>query len=70
MVLGLISNGKPRKLNGINKALLIDRPSQRLPERVSIPTNVYASAIGLCTNSRTMQSRKPSNSDFWRSFSM
>ena len=31
---------------------------------------VYASAIGLCKNSMIMQSRKPSNSDFWRSFSM
>jgi len=29
-----------------------------------IPTNVYASAIGLWTDSRIMQSNKPSNSDF------
>ena len=29
--------------------------------------NGYASAIGLCQDSTIMQSRKPSNSDFWLS---
>ncbi len=32
--------------------------------------DVYASAIGLCKDSIIMQSTKPSNSDFWRSFNM
>jgi hypothetical protein len=35
-----------------------------------IPTDVYASAIGLFKDSIIMQSRKPSNSDFCRSFNM
>ena len=35
-----------------------------LSAKSPIPTNVYASAIGLCRDSRIIQSRKPSNSDF------
>jgi 8-oxo-dGTP pyrophosphatase MutT (NUDIX family) len=34
------------------------------------PKDVYASAIGSCRDSTMMQFSKPSNSDFWRSFSM
>ena len=55
---GAVSNkGKTRRL-------LTNRPCSSLSTKSPIPTNVYASAIGLCTDSIIMQSRKPSNSDF------
>src|ERR1700721_2923213 len=38
--------------------------------RVRFQKNVYASAIGLYKDSMIMQSAKPSNSDFWRSFNI
>ena len=48
--------------------------AQALSTKSPIPTNVYASAIGLCTDfkimqsmctdSKIMQSRRPSNSEF------
>ena len=51
------------------RRLLTNRPCSRFAKE-SIPKNVYASAIGLCKDSIIMQSRKLSNSDFWRSFNM
>jgi hypothetical protein len=51
------------------RRLLTNRPCSSLVKS-PIPKNVYASAIGLCKDSIIMQSRKPSNSDFWRSFNM
>ena len=38
--------------------------------RARFQKNVYASAIGLYKDSMIMQSARPSNSDFWRSFNM
>ena len=35
---------------------------------MSANAKVYASAFGLCKDAINRQSRKPSNSDFWRSF--
>ncbi len=40
------------------------RPGLSFSTKSPIPTNGYASAIGLCKDSIIMQSRKPSNSDF------
>ena len=54
-----------------NKATADQSPLLRLClRRVPFQKNVYASAIGLCKDSIIMQSTKPSNSDFWRSFNM
>ena len=41
-----------------------------LPMKSPNPKNGYASAIGLCKDSRRMQSRKPSNCDFCRPLSI
>ena len=46
------------------RRLLTNRPCSNFSTKSPIPTNVYASAIGLCKDSIIMQSRKPSNSDF------
>ena len=46
------------------RRLLTNRPGLSFSTKSPIPTNVYASAIGLCKDSIIMQSRKPSNSDF------
>ena len=46
------------------RRLLTNRPCSSLSTKSPIPTNVYASAIGLCKDLIIMQSRKPSNSDF------
>jgi len=53
-----------------NKATSNYRPCSTLSTKSPIPKNVYASAIGLCKDSMIMQSTKPSNSDFWRSFNI
>jgi hypothetical protein len=53
-----------RENNRETRRLLINRPGLRFSTKSPIPTNVYASAIGLCKDSIIMQSRKPSNSDF------
>ncbi len=53
-----------------NKTTAKQSPLLMLLYKSPLPKNVYASAIGLCKDSIIMQSRKPSNSDFWRSFSM
>ena len=45
------------------RRLLTNRPGSNFSTKSPIPTNVYASAIGLCKDSMIMQSRKPSNSD-------
>jgi hypothetical protein len=37
---------------------------KRFYNRVTVPTNGYASTSGLCKDSIIMQSRRPSNSDF------
>jgi len=52
------------------RRLLTNRLAQALSTKSPNPKNVYASAIGLCQDSIIMQSRKPSNSDFCRSFNM
>ena len=46
------------------RRLLTNRPGSSFSTKSPIPTNVYASTIGLCKDSMIMQSRKPSNSDF------
>jgi hypothetical protein len=54
-----------------NKATANQSPLLKLYlRRVPFQKNVYASAIGLCKDSIIMQSTKPSNSDFCRSFNM
>ena len=54
-----------------NKATATQSTSLRLCLcRVPFQKDGYASAIGLCKDSIIIQSTKPSNSDFWRSFSM
>ena len=53
------------------RRLLTNRPCLGFVyEESRFQKNVYASAIGLCKDSIIMQSTKPSNSDFWRPFSM
>ena len=53
-----------RANNRETRRLLTNRPGSSFSTKSPIPTNVYASAIGLCKDSMIMQSRKPSNSDF------
>src|SRR5271154_213843 len=53
-----------RAHNRETRRLLTNRPCPNFSTKSPIPTNVYASAIGLCKDSIIMQSRKPSNSDF------
>ena len=53
-----------RANNRETRRLLTNRPGSSFSAKSPIPTNVYASAIGLCKDSMIMQSRKPSNSDF------
>ena len=53
-----------RANNRETRRLLTNRPGSSFSTKSPIPTNVYASAIGLCKDSIIMQSRKPSNSDF------
>src|ERR1700677_5040383 len=52
------------------RRLLTNRLAKPCLRRVRFQKNVYASAIGLYKDSMIMQSAKPSNSDFWRSFNM
>ena len=52
------------------RRLLTSRPCSSFIYKESNPKNGYASAIGLCKDSISMQSRKPSNSDFWRPFNI
>ena len=53
------------------RRLLTNRPCLGfVDEEPAFQKDVYASAIGLCKDSTIMQSTKPSNSDFWRSFNM
>ena len=55
----------------INKAAANQSPLLSFVyEEPAFQKDVYASAIGLCKDSIIMQSTKPSNSDFWRSFNM
>ena len=49
---------------GGNKAIGNPTALPKLCTKSLIPTNVYASAIGLCNDSIITQSSKPSNSDF------
>ena len=59
--------GPPARCSGNSRKtrrLLTNRPCSSFSTKSPIPTNVYASAIGLCKDFITMQSRKPSNSDF------
>jgi len=52
-----------------NKAIAHQSPLLKgCSRRVPTPTNVYASAIGLCKDSIIMQSTKPSNSDSYEAF--
>jgi hypothetical protein len=53
-----------RANNRETRRLLTNRPGSSFSTKSPIPTNVYASAIGLCKDSMIMQSRNPSNSDF------
>ena len=53
-----------RANNRETRRLLTNRPGLSFYTKSPIPTNVYASAIGLCKDFIIMQSRKPSNSDF------
>ena len=53
-----------RANNRKTRRLLTNRPGSSFSTKSPIPTNGYASAIGLCKDSMMMQSRKPSNSDF------
>jgi hypothetical protein len=46
----------------------VDEASVEEAEEVVVVSS--GGAIGLCKDSIIMQSKKPSNSDFWRSFSM
>ena len=53
----------------------VSRPTRDQSDPLAPPGRLladvaYASAIGLCKDSIIMQSTKPSNSDFWRSFNM
>ena len=49
---------------GANKAIADPTALSKVCTKSLIPTNVYASAIGLCNDSIITQSSKPSNSDF------
>ena len=49
---------------GANKAIANPTTLPSFCTKSLIPTNVYASAIGLCINSIITQSSNPSNSDF------
>ena len=63
-------NSHARAHNRKTRRLLTNRPCSSFSTKSPIPTNVYASTIGLCKDSMIMQSRKPSNSDFRRSFNI
>jgi hypothetical protein len=66
-----LSLSAPRAERSETRATASRSPSLKLCQpRVRFQKNVYASAIGLCKDSMMMQSRKPSNADFWRSLSM
>ena len=63
--------GRRRELEAKkNKTTAKQSPLLMLPTKSPFPKDVYAPAVGLCKDSIIMQSRKPSNSDFWRSFNM
>ena len=51
-------------IGGKNKGIGNPTALPKLLYKSLIPTNVYASAIGLCNDSIITQSSKPSNSDF------
>ena len=57
-----------RAHNRETRRLLTNRPGSSFSTKSPIPTNVYASAIGLCKDFMIMQSRKPSNSDLYGAF--
>ena len=59
---------RARANNRETRRLLTNRPGSSFSTKSPIPTNVYASAIGLCKDSMIMQSRKPSNSDLYGPF--